>query len=75
MAAAAAGPLGVLLLVDMSIARNINDKKAEKSKSRRVGRCFGLIEMVPVTGSMTICCMLDAGLDTMMPREEPGAAM
>ena len=43
-----------LHLLAMSIARNMRDKKVGKSRRRRVGRCLGFMEMVPVAGSMTM---------------------
>ena len=38
----------------MSIALNISDKKVGKSSRRRVGRWRGLIDIVPVVGSITM---------------------
>ena len=59
----------------MSIARNIRERKAEKSKRRRVGRCLGLRVMVPVVGSIIICCSPGVGLAMTIPLVDPGAAM
>ena len=54
-AVAAALLASELTLIHMSIVLNINDKNVEKSSSLRVGRCFGLIVMAPVDGSIIIC--------------------
>ena len=56
------------------MVRNIRDRNVGKSSSRRVGRCFGLSEMVPVEGSITILCRLESAPDTIIPLVEPGAA-
>ena len=59
----------------MSIARNIRERKAEKSNRRRVGKCLGLSVMVPVVGSIIICCMPGVGLAITIPLADPGAAI
>ena len=46
--------LAVAFCSVMSIARNMSERKVGKSRSRRVGRCLGLIEMAPVAGSITM---------------------
>ena len=59
----------------MSIALNISDKKVGKSNNRKVGRCFGFIEMVPVVGSITMFWRPESVPDITRPLDEPGAAM
>ena len=75
IAAAAAVPALELSREAISIARNISERKAEKSKRRRVGRCLGLRVIVPVVGSIIICCRPGVGLAITIPLAEPGAAM
>ena len=74
-AAAAFDAVAVDCWFDISIARNIRERKVGKSRRRSVGRCRGLIEMVPVVGSITIFCMPVSALAITMPLVEPGAAM
>ena len=59
----------------MSIARNISERNVGKSSKRKVGRCRGFIDIVPVVGSMVIFCIPVSAEDIMMPLVEPGAAM
>ena len=62
-------------LVAMSMALNISDKKVGKSSKRRVGRCRGLIDMVPVWGSITMFCSPESAPEITSPFEDPGAAI
>ena len=59
----------------MSIARNMRERKVGKSSSRRVGRCRGFIEMVPVAGSMTMLCSPVSLPEITIPFAVPAAAM
>ena len=59
----------------MSIALNISDKKVGKSRSRSVGKCFGLIEIVPVLGSIIIFWSPESVPEIIRPLEDPGAAI
>ena len=57
------------------MARNIKERKVAKSMSRNVGKCFGLKEIAPVAGSMTMVWRVASEPpDTTMPFVEPGAA-
>ena len=62
-------------LPHMSIVRNMSDKNAEKSRSRRVGRCLGFSVIAPVEGSIIICCNAEDVEETTIPLVDPGAAM
>ena len=64
-----------LHLLAMSVARNISERNVGKSRSFRVARCFGLIEMVPVVGSMTMFCRPESVPEIIMPFVVPGAAI
>ena len=75
MAEAAAMLASVFCLLHISIVLNIRDKKAEKSSSLSVGRCFGFRVMAPVVGSIIICWSPDIEEDTTIPRVEPGEAI
>ena len=75
MAMEALSAIRELHLFAMSMARNIRERKVGKSSSLRVERCLGLMEMVPVAGSITIFCRPESAPDMMMPLVVPGAAM
>lgn len=64
-----------LHLLAESMARNIKDRKVGKSRSLRVGRCLGLIEIAPVVGSMTMLWRVESAPEMMIPLAVPGAAM
>ena len=59
----------------MSIARNISERNVGKSRSFKVARCFGLMEIVPVVGSITMFCSPESVPEMIMPFVVPGAAM
>ena len=59
----------------MSIVRNIRERNVAKSISRRAGKCFGLIEIDPVSGSITMLWSVASDPPaTTMPFVDPGAA-
>ena len=74
-ALAALSPTIEFCFVAISIARNIKDRNVGKSNNRRVGRCRGFIEIVPVAGSIIIFCSPESEPEMTKPFEEPGAAM
>ena len=62
-------------LVAISIARNISERNVGKSSKRRVGKCRGFMEIVPVVGSIIMFCRPVSEPEMTSPFEEPGAAM
>ena len=72
---AAAMAAGVPFLVAISMALNMSERMVGKSSNFKVGRCFGLREMVPVVGSMTMFCRLESAPVMTIPFVEPGDAI